>query len=38
MAISAINPDVSHGAGLAVVFPEFVRANAKRGFRLDVYD
>lgn len=33
-AIGAIYPEVSHGAGLGVVFPAFVKANAIRGKRL----
>lgn len=33
-AMGAINPKVSHGAGLGVAFPAFVKANAIRGKRL----
>lgn len=37
-AMGAINPKISHGAGLAVAFPAFIRANAECGLRLEVYD
>ncbi|CAL6056389.1 Alcohol_dehydrogenase [Hexamita inflata] len=37
-AISAYDPSISHGAGLGVVFPAFVRANGERGLRLNTYD
>jgi len=33
-AMGAIDPKVSHGAGLGVTFPAFVKANAIRGKRL----
>ena len=33
-AMGAINPKISHGAGLGVAFPAFVKANAIRGKRL----
>jgi len=34
-AMGAIDPTVSHGAGLGVAFPAFVKANAIRGKRLN---
>lgn len=37
-AMGAINPKISHGAGLGVAFPAFVRANAERGLRLHTYN
>ncbi|CAL6081355.1 Alcohol_dehydrogenase [Hexamita inflata] len=37
-AMGAIDPKISHGAGLGVAFPAFVRANAERGLRLKTYD
>ncbi|CAL5997721.1 Alcohol_dehydrogenase [Hexamita inflata] len=37
-AMGAIDPKISHGAGLGVAFPAFVRANAERGLRLRTYD
>ena len=37
-AMGAINPKISHGAGLGVAFPAFVKANAERGLRLHTYD
>ncbi len=36
-ALSAVYPAVSHGAGLGVAFPCFVRANVARGLRLEIY-
>mgnify|MGYP005771170449 CR=1 FL=1 len=33
-AIVAIDPNIAHGAGIGVVFPAFVKANAIRGKRL----
>lgn len=33
-AMGAVNPKISHGAGLGVAFPAFVKANAIRGKRL----
>ncbi|CAL6014832.1 Alcohol_dehydrogenase [Hexamita inflata] len=36
--LSAQDPSISHGAGLGVVFPAFVRANGERGLRLQMYD
>lgn len=36
--MSAIDPKVSHGAGLGVALPAFVRANAEKGLRLKQYD
>lgn len=33
-AVGAIHPEISHGAGLGVAFPAFVKANAIRGKRL----
>lgn len=36
--MGAINPKISHGAGLGVAFPAFVRANAEKGLRLATYD
>jgi len=36
-AMGAIDPSVSHGAGLGVAFPAFVRANAEKGLRLKQY-
>lgn len=33
-AMGAYNPKISHGAGLGVAFPAFVRANAEKGLRL----
>ena len=32
--MSAVHVNVSHGAGLGVVFPAFVKANGIRGKRL----
>ncbi|KAH0570289.1 alcohol dehydrogenase [Spironucleus salmonicida] len=37
-AMGAIDPTVSHGAGLGVAFPAFVKANSKRGLRTHCYD
>jgi len=37
-AMGAIDPRISHGAGLGVAFPAFVKANAQRGLRLKTYD
>lgn len=37
-AMGAIDPRISHGAGLGVAFPAFVRANAERGLRLNTYN
>lgn len=36
--MGAIDPKVAHGAGLGVAFPAFVRANAEKGLRLELYD
>lgn len=36
--MGAIDPKVSHGAGLGVALPAFVRANAEKGLRLKQYD
>lgn len=33
-AMGAYNPKISHGAGLGVAFPAFVKANAEKGLRL----
>lgn len=37
-AMGAINPKISHGAGLGVTFPAFVRINAEKGLRLEAYN
>ena len=37
-AMGAIDPKISHGAGLGVAFPAFVKANAQRGLRLKTYE
>ena len=37
-AMGAYNPKISHGAGLGVAFPAFVKVNARHGLRLECYD
>lgn len=37
-AMAAMNPKVSHGAGLGVAFPAFIRGNAERKLRLNTFD
>ncbi|CAL5999006.1 Alcohol_dehydrogenase [Hexamita inflata] len=37
-AMGALDAKISHGAGLGVAFPAFVRANGERGLRLKTYD
>ncbi|CAL6067383.1 Alcohol_dehydrogenase [Hexamita inflata] len=36
--MAGIDPKISHGAGLGVAFPAFVRANGERGLRLKTYN
>eukprot|EP00703_Trepomonas_sp_PC1_P004102 JAP92504.1 Alcohol dehydrogenase [Trepomonas sp. PC1] len=37
-AMAAIDPSISHGAGLGVAFPAFVKVNASKGQKLQTYD
>ncbi|CAL6057894.1 Alcohol_dehydrogenase [Hexamita inflata] len=37
-ATAAVDTRISHGAGLGVTFPAFVRVNAERGLRLKTFD
>lgn len=37
-AMSAIKPEVSHGAGLGVVLPAYAKISAERGMKHVVYD